>query len=51
MVFLSGIEASGSNNSQAVCQVLCCCNKHDFGGWMMEWKERRIKEDFAKTPR
>jgi len=20
-------------------------------GWMMEWKEIRMKEDFAKTPR
>jgi len=49
MAFLSSIEASGSNNCQAVCQVLCCCNKHDVAGWTMEWKERRMKEYFAKT--
>jgi hypothetical protein len=49
MVFLSSIEASGSNISQAVCQVLCCCNKNGGGGCTVEWKERRMKEDFEKT--
>jgi len=44
MAFLSSMEATRSNNSQAVCQFLCCCNKHNVGGWTMEWKEIRMKE-------
>jgi hypothetical protein len=51
MPFLIRIKVLGSTNSQAVCQVLCCWNKHYVGGWTMEWKERRMKEDFAKTSR